>query len=182
LRKQIAAAADTLVSVAEKSGHGVPVGAGVESGYPWGSNSLVLDNAIVLALAHDFTHDAKYLAGVVGAMDYILGRNPLAKSYVSGYGENPLEHPHHRFFANQLDPKFPPPPPGFVSGGPNSGLQDPQVKAAGLTGCAPQKCYLDHIQAYSANEVAINWNAPLAWVSAYLDEVSSGARTTPPPK
>lgn len=182
LRRQVDAAADAFLGLSDRSGHGVPVGSGQRSGYPWGSNSLVLDNAIVLALAHDFTHDPKYLAGVVAAMDYILGRNPLAKSYVSGYGENSLEHPHHRFFANQLDPRFPPPPPGFVSGGPNSGLQDPAVKAAGLTGCAPQKCYLDHIQAYSANEVAINWNAPLAWVAAYLDEVSSGARAASAPK
>jgi endoglucanase len=176
LRKQIVGAADRYLDLAEKSGHGVPVGG---SAYPWGSNSLVLDNALVLALAHDFTHDAKYAGGVVEALDYILGRNPLSKSYVSGYGENPLEHPHHRFFAAQLDPKFPSPPPGFVSGGPNSGLQDPQVKSAGLQGCAPQKCYLDHIQAYSANEVAINWNAPLAWAAAYLDEVATGSRASP---
>lgn len=175
LRRRIASAADGFLSLAEKSGHGVPMAGGAGRAYPWGSNSLVLDNAIVLGLARDFTHDSKYVAGVVGAMDYILGRNPLAKSYVSGYGENCLEHPHHRFFANQLNPSMPGPPPGFVSGGPNSGLQDPQVKAAGLAGCAPQKCYLDHIQAYSANEVAINWNAPLAWVAAYLDEIASGS-------
>jgi endoglucanase len=179
IRKQIVVAADGFLALADKSGHRVPLAGGP---YPWGSNSLVLDNAVVLALAHDFTRDAKYVAGVVDALDYILGRNPLAKSYVSGYGENPLEHPHHRFFAAQVDPKFPSPPPGFVSGGPNSGLQDPQVQSAGLQGCAPQKCYLDHVQAYSANEVAINWNAPLAWTVAYVDEVASGSRASPPSK
>jgi len=35
--------------------------------------------------------------------------------------------------------------------------------------CAPQKCYADHIESYSTNEVAINWNAPLAWAAAFLD-------------
>ena len=57
-----------------------------------------------------------------------------------------------------------------MSGGPNSGLQDPYVQAAGLPGCAPQKCFVDNIEAWSANEMAINWNAPLAWVAAFLDE------------
>jgi endoglucanase len=39
-----------------------------------------------------------------------------------------------------------------------------------LKGCAPQRCYVDHVDAWSVNEVAINWNAPLAWIAAYLDE------------
>jgi endoglucanase len=34
------------------------------------------------------------------------------------------------------------------------------------------KCYADNIEAWSANEEAINWNAPLAWVAAFLDEHS----------
>jgi len=31
-------------------------------------------------------------------------------------------------------------------------------------------CWQDDIRAYSLNEVAINWNAPLVWVSAWLAE------------
>jgi endoglucanase len=29
-------------------------------------------------------------------MDYLLGRNPLAFSYVAGYGTHALRNPHHR--------------------------------------------------------------------------------------
>jgi endoglucanase len=36
--------------------------------------------------------------------------------------------------------------------------------------CAPQMCWRDDIRAFSLNEVAINWNAPLVWVSAWLAE------------
>jgi endoglucanase len=36
--------------------------------------------------------------------------------------------------------------------------------------CAPQRCWRDDIYAYALNEVAINWNAPLLWVAAYLDD------------
>jgi endoglucanase len=170
IRKNLLATADAFLQVTQAQGHRVPFKAGPKGQYPWGSNSFVLNNALVLALAHDFTKDAKYLNGVVLAMDYLLGRNPLDQSYVTGHGERPLQHPHHRFWANQVNPTLPKPPPGAVSGGPNSGLEDPYVKAAGLAGCAPQKCWIDHIEAWSANEITINWNAPLAWVLAFLDE------------
>jgi endoglucanase len=49
-------------------------------------------------------------------------------------------------------------------------MEDPYVKAAGLPGCRPQKCFADHIEAWSANEITINWNAPFAWLAAWLDE------------
>jgi len=65
-----------------------------------------------------------------------------------------------------------------LSGGPNSGLQDPYVQAAGLKGCAPQKCFVDNIEAWSANEITINWNSPLAWVAAFIDE--RGRKLTAP--
>jgi len=42
-------------------------------------------------------------------------------------------------------------------------------------GCAPQKCYLDNIEAWSVNEITINWNSPFAWVTSFLDEQAGGA-------
>jgi endoglucanase len=165
----IEAAADAYQALVDQQGYRLPFKPGVK-GYPWGSNSFVLNNAIVLGLAHDFSGDSKYLNAAAEAVNYVLGRNPMDKSYVTGYGERPLMNPHHRFWAHQANAAFPPPPPGVLSGGPNSGLQDPYVQAAGLQGCAPEKCYADNIEAWSANEEAINWNAPLAWVTAFLDE------------
>lgn len=169
-RAAIVAAADTYLDVIETQGYRLPMKPGGGGKYPWGSNSQVLNNLIILSLAHDFTSNVKYLNGAVEGMDYLLGRNPLSQSYVTGYGERALKNPHHRFWSHQVNEKFPTAPPGAVSGGPNSGLEDPYVKAAGLSGCAPQKCFIDHIEAWSVNEVTINWNAPLAWVAAYLDE------------
>ena len=47
--------------------------------------------------------------------------------------------------------------------------EESQQVAARLKGrCAPQACWADDIGAYSLNEVAINWNAPLVWVSGWL--------------
>jgi endoglucanase len=133
----------------------------------------VLNNGVILGLAYDFTKKEQFLQGAAEAMAYLLGRNPMAKSYITGYGVRPLENPHHRFWAHQVDNKLPSPPPGIVSGGPNSGIEDPQAQAAGLGGCAPQKCFIDHIQSWSTNEIAINWNAPLVWLAGFLDEQSS---------
>jgi endoglucanase len=63
-------------------------------------------------------------------------------------------------------------PSGVLSGGANSGMQDPWVRGSGwkLGQKAPQTCYLDNIEAWSVNECTINWNSPLAWVTGYLTE------------
>ena len=132
----------------------------------------MLNNLIILGIAHDLTGDRRYLESAARGMDYLLGRNPLGQSYVTGYGERPINNPHHRFWAHQANPSRPSAPPGVISGGPNSGLQDPYAQSH-LKGCAPAKCFADHIESYSTNEVAINWNAPLAWVAAFLDEKGS---------
>jgi endoglucanase len=168
-RDAVVAAATKFAGSIDKTAYRVPFEA---SGgrYPWGSNSFVLNNGVILGLAYDFTKKEQFLNGAAEAMAYLTGRNPLAKSYITGYGVRPLENPHHRFWAHQVDNKLPSPPPGIVSGGPNSGVEDPHAQGAGLAGCAPQKCFIDHIQSWSTNEIAINWNAPLVWLAGFLDE------------
>ncbi|WP_238412922.1 glycoside hydrolase family 9 protein [Saccharothrix deserti] len=139
------------------------------TGYDWGSNGLIANNIAVLALAHDFTGAAKYREGVFQGLHYLLGRNPMSYSYVTGYGEQPVKNVHHRHWANQLEPTLPTAPAGVLSGGPNSALQDP-VAARLLQGCKPQKCFVDHIDAYSLNEVTVNWNSAFAWISNWAAE------------
>jgi endoglucanase len=177
-RNSIIAAADAFAQIHDQQGYGTPFAPGPDGKYPWGSNSFVINNMLIMALAHDFTDNARYLNTIRAGMDYILGRNAMDKSYVSGYGENPLRNPHHRFWAHQLDPSFPSPPPGAVSGGPNSSIQDPYAQPR-LAGCAPQKCYIDHIESWSTNEITVNWNAPFAWVTAFLDENAGVVRYLP---
>jgi endoglucanase len=175
-RNAVVAAADSYMAILKQRGFRVPIDWGKENKSPWGSNSFLLNNLIVLALAADFTDAHKYLNAVVAGMDYILGRNAMDQSYVTGYGTKPLVNPHHRFWAFQSNSKFPHAPPGAVSGGPNSGLQDPYVNAANLSDCVAEKCFADNIEAWSANEITINWNAPLAWVLFYLDEKGPAAK------
>jgi len=175
IRNSLVRAADRYLGLAKHQGYRVPFGAGTDGHYPWGSNSFVANNAIILALAYDFAGERPYLEGVVQAMDYLLGVNPLNISYVAGYGSYAFENPHHRFWAHSKTSRVPPPFPGALAGGPNSKLQDP-TSGNRLRGRAPQKCYIDHVEAWSVNEVAINWNAPLAWVAAFLDEKGRSER------
>jgi endoglucanase len=170
-RRLLVDAAEAYVRDEAAAGFGQPFSGTM---YPWGSNAVIVDNGIVLAYAHWLTGERRYLDGAAAALDYVLGRNALGKSYVSGFGARPLEQPHHRFWSHALDPKFPGPPPGALAGGPNTALQDPYARAA-LTGCVGQRCYVDNIEAPSLNEVAINWNAALAWLATYVEA------TTPVP-
>jgi endoglucanase len=167
-RKAVTRAADRYAADARKTTYGVPYAPG-GSGYAWGSNGQVLNNMVVLATAHDITGDAKYRDAVTSGMDYILGRNPMGLSYVTGHGDRYAHNQHHRFWARQKDAQLPQPAPGAVAGGPNSSIDDP-VAQTKLKGCAPAKCYVDDIESWSTNEITINWNAPLAWVASYLDD------------
>jgi endoglucanase len=167
MRQVLVAAAEGYLAEAGGEGYGVPYAG---PAYRWGSNSDLLNRAIVLALAYDFTPRRAYRDAALASLDYVLGRNPLDRSYVSGYGARPMEHPHHRFWARSLDARYPPPPPGALSGGPNNSAMTDPVARRMRGACRPQTCWADDIQAYALNEVAINWNAPLVWVAAFLDE------------
>jgi endoglucanase len=166
LESQIVATADRYLDEAAKVGYGAPIDS---SGYVWGSNSGILNNAIILAVAYDATKKAAYRNAVVRAMDYLLGYNGLRKSFITGYGTYSVNHPHHRVWANDPDSGYVAPPPGVVAGGPNKNIQDPEMKSAHLSGASISKRYVDLIGSFASNEVCINWNAPLAWVANWLN-------------
>jgi len=189
IQEAIVSAADNFISLEENQGYGVPYGQSKlsyndsDEGYIWGSNSFVTDNAIVMAYAYLLTNDESYLDGAIGGMDYILGRNAMDYSYVTGYGTHAIEYPHHRYWARQIDESFPKAPNGVMCGGPNSGMQDPWVQGSGWKKgeIPPQKCYLDNIEAWSVNECTINWNASLAWLAGFTaqEATDEGIVVTP---
>ena len=108
IRKNIAATADAYLDIASKQGYRVPFKPGAK-GYPWGSNSFVLEQPDRHGPGPRPDRRPKYLNGVATGMDYILGRNPLDQGYVTGYGERALEYPHHRFWASRRTPSSPRP-------------------------------------------------------------------------
>jgi endoglucanase len=141
-------------------------------GWHWGSNGRVLNNLVVLATAHELTGDRRFRDAVATGADYLLGRNALGQSYVVGYGTRASAHLRTRQFGHDLDPSLPPPPPGALAGGANS------MRYAGfpgdprLDGLPPQCCYLDEPTSEVTNDICIRWNAPLAYIAAYLSSAS----------
>jgi endoglucanase len=166
LAAQVIRTADRYLDEASRPGYGAPMGV---AGYVWGSNSGILNNALVLAVAYDETKKAEYRDAVAGAMDYLLGYNGSRKSFITGFGANPVLHPHHRLWANDPASGYVAPPPGVVAGGPDKNVEDPEMRSASLNRLPIAKRYLDTLGSFATNEVCINWNAPLAWVANWLD-------------
>nr|WP_258544876.1 glycoside hydrolase family 9 protein [Micromonospora provocatoris] len=178
IRESVTAAADRYLATIAGQAYGLPF-PGSADAYVWGSNSNLVNNAIVLGTAFDLSRDAKYRDGAVQAADYLFGRNALNMSYVTGWGEQHARNQHSRIFGHQLNPDLPRPPAGSLAGGPNAALQDP-FAANLLAGCAPMFCYVDDINSYATNEVAINWNSALAWLASFLaDQGDAGAVPAP---
>lgn len=131
--------------------------------YPWGSNSNNLNNIQVVASAYDLSGNSTYRDAALQGIDYVLGRNALAQSYIRGYGAKASSNMHSRLYAHELDDRVPQAPAGSMAGGANEDASDPPADDV-LPGCEPMMCYVDDVNSYSTNEVAINWNSALAWV------------------
>lgn len=134
--------------------------------FVWGSNSVGLNQAMMLIQAYRLNGNRDYLNAAQYLLDYVLGRNAVGMSFVTGFGENPTMHPHHR--PSQAD-GIDNPVPGFLAGGPQPDQQDKNDCPVAYPSSLPAKSYLDHDCSYASNEIAINWNAPLVYVSAALE-------------
>ena len=134
--------------------------------FVWGSSAVVLNQGMVLLQAYRLTHQKEYLQAAQSSLDYALGRNATGYSFVTGYGAKPAMHPHHR--PSEAD-TVAAPVPGFLVGGPQSGQQDKADCKVPYPSAITAKSYLDDHCSYASNEVAINWNAPLVYVSAGVD-------------
>ncbi len=166
IRKSVVSAAGNFLKLQQKEPFG-QIYRPAEARYDWGSNHAILQNMIVMAAGYDLTGDRALLDGVRESMDYILGRNAMNMSYITGYGAAYPKNQHSRWYAHQVDQRFPNPPVGSLAGGPNSTPVD-EIARARLQGCVPQTCYADDIEAFGSNEIAINWNAPLVYVASFL--------------
>lgn len=135
--------------------------------FKWGSNSDVANMAMLKIIAHNLTHNQKYINALQSDVDYLLGRNATAYCFVTGFGQKRVMNIHHRpSGADGIEA----PCPGFLVGGPNTVVLNdcPSVQRS----TKPAKSFVDLLCSYSTNEIAINWNAPLFFVLGALDSVS----------
>ncbi|VXC34396.1 heme-degrading domain-containing protein [Massilia sp. 9I] len=141
--------------------------------FVWGSNAVMLNQAMMLVQGYRLNGKREYLEAAQSALDYVLGRNALGLSFVTGFGARPSMHPHHR--PSQGD-SVAAPVPGWVTGGPQPFQQD-KAECRPYPSTLPALSYLDHVCSFASNEVAINWNAPLVYLTAALSELTPQART-----
>ncbi|HEX9186547.1 MAG TPA: glycoside hydrolase family 9 protein [Vicinamibacteria bacterium] len=140
----------------------------VDNNWRWGSNRLILDDGIVLAVAAEEKARAgdrkaavRYAAHAVRVMDYVLGTNAMALSMVTGFGEHAVERLH--------DTIVPDTEPGKMALGPNNWTNagDPDMPPFGsLPG---MKMMPVKGRGWAAREIAIDGNAPLVWLAWWAE-------------
>jgi len=147
-----------------------------EPDFVWGSNAVVMNQAMMLLQAYRINGKRDYLDAAQSALDYVLGRNATGHAFVTGFGARSPHHPHHR--PSQAD-GVAAPIPGFLTGGPQAGQQDRAECSVPYPSDAAASAWLDDVCSYASNEVAINWNAPLVYVTAALQELTKEASQAP---
>jgi endoglucanase len=131
------------------------------SDYGWGSNSVAANYGLELLIANALNPDPRYTDAALENLHYLLGRNAFSVSWVTQLGSNAVKDPHHRPSVADTNPL---PWPGLLVGGPDPHREDPVMQAAAME--PPMRMWVDNHNAYSVNEIAINWNAPLVFVLA----------------
>lgn len=145
----------------------------LDEDFYWGSNYVVLTTPFVMyigaqALGQD-TETSQIIA--LQALDYLLGTNPLQFSFVSGYGENSLQHP---LSEQWLRDGITAVPDGVLAGGPNA-YSNP-LFYSNFAG----KRYTDVPTAWTTNEHTIYWNSVLVFHAALAAQLGEGTAVSEP--
>jgi endoglucanase len=161
VRSATAVAAAELSKTSRANGYGNTL---IASDFRWGSNSEAANHSLLLLVADRLDANPEFVNCALGNLHYLLGCNCFGVSWVTQVGTNPFQHPHHRLSAAD---GIAAPWPGLLSGGPNARPADPV--AARVAKAPPMRMWVDDTAAYSMNEIAINWNAPLVFLLAAAD-------------
>ena len=145
LTQNLLARAAKCVKTGETNLHGRPLG-GEPQHWFWGCNGNVASQTFQLHLADRLQPDERYRATAQLALGHLFGRNYHGRSYVTGLGAQPPQHPHDR----RGEPAW----PGYLVGGP----------------WPDGRSWVDERGSYERNEIAINWNAALIYALAAFVE------------
>jgi endoglucanase len=175
VNKKIIKIAKMLRTHKGESPYGVPMG-NEYGDFAWGSNAIAANQGFLLLQAFLLTGDRSYVEAANASLDYLLGRNATTYSFLTGYGEKSTRDPHHR--PSESD-GIEDPIPGFLAGGPNPGQQDKgSCGSKAYPSSLPAQSYIDKRCSYASNEIAINWNAPFAYLSNGLQAIRAGNYTS----
>ncbi len=145
LTQDLLGRAQQAVEESRKNPHARPLGVKRKNWF-WGSNGNVAAQTFQLHLADRLQPNPDYRAAALDALGHLFGRNYHGRSYVTGLGAQPPQHPHDR----RGEPAW----PGYLVGG----------------GWPDGRSWVDELESYERNEIAINWNASLIYALAAFVE------------
>lgn len=160
------AQAAEIYAVSQLSPYQVALNDSVEGFYyVWGSNQVALAHGLYLMLADSLFPTEGYTAAAKAQVDYLLGLNPLAYTYVGGIGENSVLYPHHNVSFHYKTSI-----PGFVTEGPNSqgAGGDAVLIALRESGAPSSHSYIDDWDSWASNEPTVDANATFTALMAYV--------------
>jgi endoglucanase len=143
IKNDLMLVADSVIHGVQSDAFGRPF-----NKYYWGCNGTIARISVTLGVANQLNPDEKWLLAAQEIVAHIFGKNNYGRSFVTGLGVNPPMHPHDRRSGgdNVINPW-----PGYLVGGGHN-----------PTG------WLDKEESYSTNEIAINWQAPLVYLLAWM--------------
>ena len=168
--EQLYAYCDEAIKDVEQSSFQSPYG-NKPKDFGWGCLAeYCCCQAIALLFADNMQSNTKYRRYALQNADYLLGRNATGYCYVTGFGDKSPMHPHHRpSEADGIVAPF----PGMLVGGPDPGQQDKRdLGPAVYPSNVPDESYVDAMESYASNEIAINWNASLVAFLCWLDALN----------
>ena len=161
IRESSVREAERLVQNSRQNGYGNTLSL---SDYIWGSNGVAGNQSLQLIVTDCLQKSDEFQQTAAENLHYLVGRNCWDLSWVTQLGTKAFQHPHHRpSAADNIDAPW----PGLLSGGPNAHPAD-RVGWT-LPKRPPMQMYKDDQAAYSLNEIAINWNAPLVFLLAAVN-------------
>ncbi len=154
--------ADKIVGKIKQDGFGCALS---KDEYTWASTKNALTQGDMLLMAYQLQPKAEYEEGALSQIHYMFGRNSLDKSFLTGMGSNPPEHPHNRIHESTGAYV-----PGLLVGGPNhiKGGDPDQTKYLEENKVPVAKSYLDVLTSWSTNEYAIDYTGTAAYALAWF--------------
>ncbi|MBO6136075.1 MAG: glycoside hydrolase family 9 protein [Fibrobacter sp.] len=151
-RNTLKGVADKIVKLAGEDPYGLSI-----RKFVWGSNGEIANHALTLFLVDEWFPSKVYADCARRMLDFIFGKNPVDRCFVTGSAWSSPKFPHHRICHSD---GIEAPIPGLVVGGINADRQD-MHRFPHYPGPQPGFSYTDERCSFASNETAINWNAPL---------------------
>lgn len=165
LKKKFGDRADKII-IAASAGYGSSLcSTALGDRYNSMSNMEILSDCVICQTAYMLFGLERYRSAAAVLMQYILGRNPVGISYITGTGEQSPLRPAHALSVSTLAK----PVPGMVVCGANRELDDDFSKWRLSGKTPPAKCYIDNECSFSTNAPSVAFSALAVLAAAFFD-------------